>query len=74
LKGLDNWLENKVKTLEEKLSNFKTDFENLEIIYKNSFCNDIKNCENCTTLQQKVEYYKNLKQVFERRSKSQSFS
>jgi len=34
LKGLNNWLENKVKTLEEELNNSKKDFESLEMIYK----------------------------------------
>jgi len=34
LKGLNNWLENRVKTLEEKLENLKNDFENMELIYK----------------------------------------
>jgi len=38
LKGLNNWLENRVKALEQELENFKYDFENLELIYKNSFC------------------------------------
>ena len=36
LKGLNNWLENRVKALEEELENSKTDFENLEMLYKNS--------------------------------------
>jgi len=31
LKGLNNWLENRVKTLEEELEKSKTDFENLEM-------------------------------------------
>jgi len=31
-KEKNNWLENRVKTLEEELENSKTDFENLEII------------------------------------------
>jgi len=38
LKGLNNWLENRVKTFEEELNNSKTNFENLEMIYKNSYC------------------------------------
>lgn len=37
-KGLNNWLENRVNTLEEQLRNVKTDFENLKIIYKKSSC------------------------------------
>jgi len=36
LKEKNSWLENRVKALEEDLENSKTDFENLEIIYKNS--------------------------------------
>jgi len=48
LKGLDNWLENRVKALEEELDNLKNDFENLELIYKNSsykcdYCVFVKN-------------------------------
>ena len=35
LKGLNNWLENIVKALEEDLGNSKNDFENLELIDKN---------------------------------------
>jgi len=35
LKGLNNWLENRVKDLEEELSKTKEDFENLDLIYKN---------------------------------------
>jgi len=52
LKGLNNWLENKVKSLEEVLNNTKTDFEILEIICKNSSCKcvDLKNCEKCDSL------------------------
>jgi len=58
MKGLNNWLENKVKTLQEELNNFKTDFENIEIIYKNSSskCADLKDFENCDSLQKKVHY------------------
>jgi len=33
---MNNWLENRVKSLEEELENSKTDFENFEILYKNS--------------------------------------
>ena len=36
LKGLNNWLETRVKSLEEELDNSRNDFENLELIYKNS--------------------------------------
>jgi len=50
-------LENKVKALEEELNNLKTDFENLEMIYKNSSCKcDFSFCENCESLQKKVPY------------------
>jgi len=42
LKGPNNWLESKVRQLEEELSNLKTDFECLEMIYSNSSCRCIK--------------------------------
>ena len=38
LKGLNKWLENRVKTLEEELNHTKTNFETLEMIYKNYSC------------------------------------
>jgi len=39
------------------LNNSKTDFENLEIFYKNSSCMcDSSFCENCESLQKKVQY------------------
>jgi len=38
LKDMNNWLENRVKTLEEELNNSKNYFENLEMIFKNSSC------------------------------------
>jgi len=57
LKGLNNWLENRVKTLEEELSHSKTDFESLEMIYKNSSCKcDSSFCENCESLEKKGHY------------------
>jgi len=57
LKGLNNWLENRVKALEEELENSKTDFENLEMLYKNSSCKcDSLVCENCESLEKKVHY------------------
>jgi len=61
VKGLNNWLENKVKHLEEELLNLKTDFESLDMIYKNSSCNcsennKVKICETCGVLQKKVNY------------------
>jgi len=58
LKGLNNWLENRVKTLEEELSHSKTYFETLEMIYQNSSrkCVDSNFCDNCESLQKKVHY------------------
>jgi len=35
---MNNWLENRVKALEEELNNSKNGFKNLELIYKNSSC------------------------------------
>jgi len=60
LKGLNSWLENRVKQLEE-LVNLKTDFESLDMIYKSSFCNcskngKVTNYENCEVLQGKMNY------------------
>jgi len=59
LKGLNNWLESRVKELEDELLKLKTDFDHLEIIYKAS--NDFDsskpiNCENYDVLQKKVNY------------------
>jgi len=57
LKGLNNSLENRVKTLEEELNHSKTDFESLEMIYENSSCKcDSSFCENCESFQKKVHY------------------
>ncbi|XP_068466221.1 uncharacterized protein [Phaseolus vulgaris] len=57
LKGLNNWLENRVKTLEEELEKSKVDFENLDLIYKNSACMcDSNFCENCENLEKKIHY------------------
>jgi len=57
LKGLNNWLENRVKTLEEELEKSKVDFENLDLIYKNSACMcDSNFCENCENLEKKIPY------------------
>jgi len=36
LKGLNNWLEGRVKQLEDEILELKTDFDNLEMIYKAS--------------------------------------
>ena len=52
LKGLNNWLENKVKDLEKELYNTKEDLEHLDLIYKNSSCS----CENCELLEEKICY------------------
>jgi len=57
LKGLNNWLEKKVKSLEEELEESKVDFENLEMIYKNSSCMcNSSFYENCESLEKKVHY------------------
>jgi len=57
LKGLNNWLENRVKTLEEELEKSKTDFENFEMHCKNSsHLSNSKVCENCKTLESKIHY------------------
>ena len=66
----NNWLENRVKTLEEELDNTKIDFENLEIIYKNSSCKcEALVCENCENLEKKVHY---LVKTVDKLSKGQS--
>ena len=55
--GLNNWLENRVKTLEEELEKSKNDFENLEMHCKKSSCKcDSFVCENCENLENKVHY------------------
>ena len=55
LKGLNNWLENKYKTLEEELEKSKVDFENLDLIYKNyAYMCDSSLCKNCESLEKKV--------------------
>jgi len=57
LKGLNNWLENRVKSLEEELSKTKEDFENLELVYKSSSSScKTKVCENCELLEKKIHY------------------
>jgi len=59
LKGLNNWLEGKVKELKDEVSKLKFDFEHPEIIYKASsnfdYCQPV-NCEKCEALQKKVNY------------------
>jgi len=71
LKGLNPWLENSVKTLEEELNNSKTDFETLEMIYPNSYykCVDSSFCENYESIQKKVH---NLVKTVDKFSKGQS--
>jgi len=73
LKRLNNWLENRIKTLEEELSNSKTDFENLEMIYQNSSYKfvDLRFYENCESLQKNVHY---LLKIMDKFSKGQSQS
>jgi len=59
LKGLNNWLEGRVKQLEDESLELKTDFDHLEMIYKASSSLDSSkpvNCENCEALQNKVNY------------------
>jgi len=54
---LNNWLENRVKSLEEELEKSKVDFENLDLIYNNSSCMcDSSFCENCESLEKKIHY------------------
>ena len=57
LKRLNSWLENKVKNIKEDLSKTKEDLENQDLIYKNSSCScEIKACENCELLENKICY------------------
>jgi len=59
LKSLNNWLEGRVKQLEDEILELKTDFDHLEMIYKASSSLDSShpvNCENCEALQNKVNY------------------
>ena len=60
MKGLNNWLEGRIKELEDELLKLKTDFDYLEMIYKASSDFDSSkpiNCENCEVLQKKVNYF-----------------
>jgi len=54
LKGLNNWLENRVKTLEEELEKSKIEFAKLEKYCKNFYhvCDSLA-CENCENLERK---------------------
>jgi len=57
--GMNNWLEGRIKELEDEILKLKIDFDNLEIIYKASKDFDSSkpiNCENCDVLQRKVNY------------------
>ena len=57
LKGLNSWLEKRVKALEEELEKSKSDFENLKTHCKNFSCKcDTLICENCENLEKKVHY------------------
>jgi len=59
MKGLNNWLEGKVKELEDEVLKLKTDFDHLEIIYKASSNFDSSqpvNCEDSEALEKKVNY------------------
>jgi len=57
LKGLNNRLEKRVKTLEEEMEKSKIDFEKLEKHCKNSshVCDSLV-CENCENLEEKIHY------------------
>jgi len=57
LKGLNNWFEKRVKTLEEEMEKSKIDFEKLEKHCKNSYhvCDSLV-CENCENLEKKNHY------------------
>ena len=50
-------MENRFKSLEEELSKTKEDFENLDLVYKNSSCScESKVCENCENRERKIHY------------------
>jgi len=70
LKGLNNWLKNRFKALEEELEKSKIDFESLDLIYKNSSCKcDSIVCENCESLEMNVHY---LVKIVDKLSKGKS--
>jgi len=60
LKGLNNWLEKRVSSLEEELQIVKTDFDPLNMIYQSSYnegeSSKLAKCENCEVLEAKVKY------------------
>jgi len=57
LKGVNNWLKEKIKVLENYLHKSNIDFENLELIYQNSYCRfDSIFCKNCESEKKKVLY------------------
>ena len=57
MKGLNNWLETRGKILEKEMDNSRSDFETLDIIYKNNSCKcNSSSCENCKILENKVFY------------------
>jgi len=60
LKGLNNWLEKGVSSLEEELQIVKTDFDHLNMIYQSSYnegeSSKSAKCENCEVLEAKVKY------------------
>jgi len=56
LKGLNNWLENRVKTLEENWKNQKMILKTLKCIAKNLLASVSFVCENCENLENKVHY------------------
>jgi len=57
LKSENIWLKEKIKVLEKDLNNSNADFQNLEMIYQNSFYKcDSSICKNCESLQKKVLY------------------
>jgi len=59
-KGLNNWLEKRVNSLEEELENVKIDFDHLNMIYQSSYnegeFSKPAKCENCEVLEAKVKY------------------
>jgi len=61
LKGMNNWLENRVKQLEDELLKAKDDFENFEKQLNSAHSSKLNSdkpvdCENCAVLQSKVSY------------------